>query len=100
MSKKKINGRINTKIGGNPRIFLLYANPSSQNRYPIIWNITLSYNLGGTLCLPIFAKGNNKLSFIHYGKVSKSKPTREAIYNYCQNFINYYFFHIDMNFEK
>jgi hypothetical protein len=44
--------------------FLLDASSSSQSKYPIICNITLSYNLGGTLCLPIFAKGNNKRSLI------------------------------------
>ncbi len=44
--------------------FLLDASPSSQSKHPIICNITLFYNLGGTLCLPIFAKGKNKRSLI------------------------------------
>jgi hypothetical protein len=49
--------KINIYICRNPiRSFLLQASPPFERRYPIIDNIFLYYNLGGTLIFPIFTK--------------------------------------------
>jgi hypothetical protein len=55
------------------RSFLFQANPPLESEYPIIDNISLSYNLVEHYVSPILLKCNNKncWKWLHYVKDSK-----------------------------
>jgi hypothetical protein len=57
---RKLQGREKYKNWRKPRSFLLQASSPLESKYPIIYNISLSYDFGGTSCFSSFAKISNK----------------------------------------
>ncbi len=75
--------------------------------YPIIDNISLSYNLVEHYDSPFLPKkrrrrrDRNWCKRSHYVRCSKyGKPLKEAAYIYCQIFINSFYFTAEVDFEQ
>ncbi len=84
--------------------FLLQAYPPLQSKCPIIDNISLSYyNLEQMLYLPIFFAKISNYKLLQ--KVSLKfrvlkKLVKEAHNIYCQNFTDFFFCSVEVDFDK